>query len=83
MGPERRAGTGTNQEAVRRHNLGTLLRHVHRAGQVSRAELTSVMGLNRSTIAGLVAELESLGVTERASPSGSRQGPDDRRPASG
>ena len=74
MGPGRRAGTGTNQEAVRRHNLGTLLRHVHRAGQLSRAELTSVMGLNRSTIAGLVAELESLGITERASPSGSRQG---------
>ena len=69
-----RAGTGTNQEAVRRHNLGTLLRHVHRAGQVSRAELTSVMGLNRSTIAGLVAELESLGVTERGTPSGARRG---------
>ena len=34
MSTDRRAGTGTNQEAVRRHNLGTLLRHVHRAGQV-------------------------------------------------
>jgi predicted NBD/HSP70 family sugar kinase len=65
MTTDRRVGTGTNQEAVRRHNLGTLLRHVHRARQVSRAELTSVMGLNRSTIAGLVGELESLGVTER------------------
>lgn len=69
-----RAGLGTNQEAVRRHNLGTLLRHVHRAGHISRAELTSTMGLNRSTIAGLVAELESLGVTERALPVGVRQG---------
>ncbi|MEI5672026.1 MULTISPECIES: ROK family protein [Nocardioides] len=69
-----RAGLGTNQEAVRRHNLGTLLRHVHRAGHISRAELTSMMGLNRSTIAGLVAELESLGVTERALPVGARQG---------
>ena len=56
-----RTGLGTNQEAVRRHNLGTLLRHVHRRGQSSRAELTRDMGLNRSTIAGLVAELESLG----------------------
>ncbi|MCW2851608.1 MAG: Sugar kinase of the family, may containing an N-terminal domain, partial [Nocardioides sp.] len=27
-----RSGLGTNQEGVRRHNLGTLLRHVHRAG---------------------------------------------------
>jgi predicted NBD/HSP70 family sugar kinase len=69
-----RAGLGTNQEAVRRHNLGTLLRHVHRAGHISRAELTSTMGLNRSTIAGLVAELESLSVTERALPVGVRQG---------
>jgi predicted NBD/HSP70 family sugar kinase len=74
MATTSRAGTGTNQEAVRRHNLGTLLRHVHRAGQVSRAELTSVMGLNRSTIAGLVGELESLGVTERGVPSGARRG---------
>lgn len=74
MRPQGRAGVGTNQEAVRRHNLGTLLRHVHRAGHISRAELTSRMGLNRSTIAGLTAELESLGVTERALPSGERQG---------
>jgi predicted NBD/HSP70 family sugar kinase len=75
MSPQRRSGLGTNQEAVRRHNLGTLLRHVHGAGQMSRAELTSLMGLNRSTIAGLVGELESLGISERASPlEGSRQG---------
>ncbi len=75
MSPQRRSGLGTNQEAIRRHNLGTLLRHVHGAGQISRAELTSLMGLNRSTIAGLVGELESLGVSERASaPEGARQG---------
>lgn len=75
MSPQGRSGLGTNQEAVRRHNLGTLLRHVHSAGQISRAELTSLMGLNRSTIAGLVAELESLGVSERGSPvGGARQG---------
>lgn len=75
MSPQRRSGLGTNQEAARRHNLGTLLRHVHGAGQMSRAELTSLMGLNRSTIAGLVGELESLGISERATPlEGSRQG---------
>lgn len=75
MSPQRRSGLGTNQEAVRRHNLGTLLRHVHSAGQISRAELTSLMGLNRSTIAGLVAELESLGISEHATPAGGvRQG---------
>ena len=75
MSPQRRSGLGTNQEAVRRHNLGTLLRHVHSAGQISRAELTSLMGLNRSTIAGLVSELESLGISEHTTPvGGTRQG---------
>ncbi|GAA1926153.1 ROK family protein [Nocardioides hwasunensis] len=75
MSPQRRSGLGTNQEAIRRHNLGTVLRHVHGAGQTSRAELTSLMGLNRSTIAGLVSELESLGIAEHATPlEGSRQG---------
>ncbi len=70
-----RGGTGSNQEGVRRHNLGTLLHHVHRTGQISRAELTTSMGLNRSTIAALVTELESLGVTEQTKPSSeSRQG---------
>lgn len=74
MRPQRRDGQGTNQEAVRRHNLGTLLRHVHQAGQTSRAELTSAMGLNRSTIADLIGELESRGLTERTGPSENRQG---------
>ncbi|NYE37268.1 putative NBD/HSP70 family sugar kinase [Nocardioides cavernae] len=75
MSPQRRTGLGTNQEAVRRHNLGTVLRHVHSAGAMSRAELTSRMGLNRSTIAGLVGELEQLGISERAEPAeGVRQG---------
>lgn len=65
----RQRGAGTNQEGVRRHNLGTLLRHVHRTGEISRAELTSLMGLNRSTIAGLVGELADLGLAEHADPS--------------
>jgi predicted NBD/HSP70 family sugar kinase len=69
-----RAGLGTNQEAVRRHNLGTLLRHVHQRGHSSRAELTKGMGLNRSTIAGLVTELESLGAVEHADTVGSTRG---------
>lgn len=68
MAAGQRTGTGTNQEAVRRHNLGTLLRHVHDSGEVSRAELTGQMGLNRSTIAGLVTELETLSLIEHTSP---------------
>ncbi len=74
MGSAGRAGVGTNQEDVRRHNLGTVLGHVHRAECLSRAELTARMGLNRSTIAGLVTELESLGLAEQAKPSGARIG---------
>lgn len=73
MATVRAAGTGTNQEAVRRHNLGTLLRHVHDSGEVSRAELTGQMGLNRSTIAGLVTELDELSLIEHASPATGRR----------
>src|SRR4051794_7650642 len=74
MSPSPRSGLGTNQEAVRRHNLGTLLRHVHQRGSSSRAELTKGMGLNRSTIAGLVAELESLGAVNNAEAVGTARG---------
>jgi len=74
MATTSRAGTGTNQEAVRRHNLGTLLRNVHQRGASSRAELTKDMGLNRSTIAGLVAELETLGAVANAAAVGTSRG---------
>jgi predicted NBD/HSP70 family sugar kinase len=54
-----------SQEEVRRHNLGTLLRYVHLRGPTSRAELTSSMGLNRSTIGALTSDLIAAGlVTE-------------------
>jgi predicted NBD/HSP70 family sugar kinase len=57
---------GPSQEEVRRHNLGTLLRYVHIHGATSRAELTTKLGLNRSTIGALTAELAGAGlVTER------------------
>jgi predicted NBD/HSP70 family sugar kinase len=57
---------GPSQEEVRRHNLGTLLRYVHIHGATSRAELTTKLGLNRSTIGALTADLAAAGlVTER------------------
>ncbi|MGL5857692.1 MAG: ROK family transcriptional regulator [Angustibacter sp.] len=71
-------GTGVTQESVRRHNLATVLSHVHLAGQLSRAELTARMGLNRSTIAGLVGELVELGAVLQAPP-----GERVRRPGAG
>ncbi|MEO5873833.1 MAG: ROK family transcriptional regulator [Streptosporangiaceae bacterium] len=52
-------------EEVRRHNLGTLLRHVHLHGPASRALLAERMGLNRSTIMALTSDLTAAGlVTE-------------------
>ncbi len=68
------SGAGTNQEFVRRHNLGTLLGHVHRVGRISRSELTELMGLNRSTIGGLVAALEELGLARQVKSEGTRMG---------
>ncbi|MEV6601195.1 ROK family transcriptional regulator [Actinoplanes sp. NPDC051346] len=51
-----------SQEEVRRHNLGTLLRYVHIHGATSRAELTTKLGLNRSTIGALTADLITAGL---------------------
>src|SRR3954468_23391269 len=59
---------GPSQEEVRRHNLGTLLRYVHLHGATSRAELTTRLGLNRSTIGALTAELTSAGLVSEATP---------------
>ncbi|MPY56143.1 ROK family transcriptional regulator [Streptomyces spongiae] len=59
---------GPSQEEIRRHNLGTLLRHVHIGGSMSRAVLADRMGLNRSTILGLVSELTSAGLVREELP---------------
>ncbi|TQS28887.1 ROK family transcriptional regulator [Microbispora sp. KK1-11] len=59
---------GPSQEEIRKHNLGTLLRHVHLGGPTSRAELTSLMGLNRSTIMALTADLTAAGLVREELP---------------
>lgn len=59
---------GPSPEDVRRHNLGTLLRYVHVHGATSRAELTSRLGLNRSTIGALTAELTTAGLVSEQAP---------------
>jgi predicted NBD/HSP70 family sugar kinase len=56
------------QEEVRRQNLGVLLRHVHVLGPTSRAELTARMGLNRSTIGALTADLAGAGLVSEEAP---------------
>ncbi len=57
-------GPGENRESLRRRNLSTVLEAVHRAGLVSRAALTTATGLNRSTVAALVADLSERGLVE-------------------
>ena len=49
--------TPTGSVSVRQGNLSRMLRIVHRSNGLSRANLTSLLGLNRSTTADLVAEL--------------------------
>lgn len=56
------------QEDIRRQNLGALLRHVHVLGPTSRARLTAGMGLNRSTIGALTADLAAAGLIVEEAP---------------
>ncbi len=56
-------------DGSRRPSLAVLLEHLHVAGPLSRAELTALMGVNRSTVAGLVAELTTLGAVAEERPS--------------
>ncbi len=59
-----RTERGATQEGVRRHNLSTLVGHLHRHGPTSRAQLTRLLGLNRATIGSLVDDLASRGLVE-------------------
>ncbi|MER7726987.1 ROK family transcriptional regulator [Streptomyces sp. NPDC096323] len=59
---------GPSQEEIRRHNLSTLLRHVHIGGPASRTVLAERMGVNRSTVLGLVSELTGAGLVREELP---------------
>ncbi|MBB4958167.1 ROK family transcriptional regulator [Micromonospora polyrhachis] len=59
---------GPSQEEIRRQNLGALLRYVHIHGATSRAELTTELGLNRSTIGALTADLTAAGLVSEGAP---------------
>jgi predicted NBD/HSP70 family sugar kinase len=58
-------------DAIRRHNLGLVLGHIHQDGELTRAELTHRLGVSRSTVGALVAELANLGLVEELVPAGS------------
>jgi predicted NBD/HSP70 family sugar kinase len=53
---------GNSNDQARRHNLSTIVTLLHHGGSQTRAGLTRATGLNRSTIAALVAELSELGL---------------------
>lgn len=63
----------TSIESVRRRNLARVLRLVHVDGPLSRAALTEATGLNRSTVADLVAELVDEGLVREHAPDPSRR----------
>ncbi|MEH0844296.1 ROK family transcriptional regulator [Micromonospora sp. CPCC 205711] len=64
---------GAGQEEIRRQNLGAVLRYVHIHGPTSRAELTSRLGLNRSTIGALAADLAAVGLVTEEAPTTARR----------
>lgn len=70
---ERSTRAGHNLDVVRRSNLSLVLGRVHELRAVSRAQLTRETGLNRSTIAALVAELAQRGLVVETSPDPTNQ----------
>ena len=80
MGPEARNlrdGTGETLAAAPdlspRSNLALLLSLVHHHGAVSRAQLTRLTGLNRSTVSALIGQLVGLGLVYESAPTGEQQ----------
>jgi predicted NBD/HSP70 family sugar kinase len=60
-------------DGVRQRNLATVLELVHRRNSPSRADMTALTGLNRSTIGALVSELAALGLVVETDPSASNR----------
>ncbi len=58
----------SSPEFVRRHNLSLLLRLLHTSGAASRSELGAALGMTRSTIAELVADLCARGLVLEGDP---------------
>ena len=60
-------------EGVRRTNLGEILRLVHHNGALSRAQITALTGLNRSTVADLVGALTQQDILAEGNPNPTRR----------
>lgn len=68
--PGRRTSAAVRPDDIRQHNLSLVLRHVHRDGALTRAELTQRLHLSRSTVGELVGDLVQLELVEEVVPSG-------------
>ena len=62
--------SAVTQDDVRRHNLSSLVRHLHVNGSTSRADLTALTGLNRSTVKALSGDLVGVGLVRESAPVG-------------
>lgn len=60
-------------DGIRGRNLTSVLTLIHHEGPLSRADLTSRLGLGRSTIGALVGELDALGLIRVSVPTESSQ----------
>jgi predicted NBD/HSP70 family sugar kinase len=67
-GVEPRAARRGGNDWLRRRNLSAVLTLVHRGRSLSRSRLTAETGLNRSTVAALVAELVERGLVVESDP---------------
>lgn len=56
--------SAATSDDVRRLNLARLLRQLHLEGSLTRSELVSSTGLNRSTVAGLITDLAEAGLVK-------------------
>src|SRR5215207_1933924 len=65
--------TGVSTDQLRRHNLSAILTLLHHDGSQPRSALTAQTGLNRSTVAALVAELVERGLVRETDPDPTNQ----------
>lgn len=64
---------GASTDQLRRHNLSAILTLLHHDGSQPRSALTAQTGLNRSTVAALVAELVELELVHETEPDPTNQ----------
>ena len=75
---QHRVSTIATTDQLRRNNLSHILGLLHRSGPRSRAELTRMTGLNRSTVGAVVADLAELQLVCEQMP---QKGPKAGRPS--